>query len=72
MQVSLQLRGQQELPWEGERLRSRPDLRKRLGVFKRPVLALLHRDPVKRASMIDFCTACDTLFSSALLPPLQH
>lgn len=69
VQVSLQLRGEQELPWEGERLRSRPDLRKRLGVFKHPVLALLHRDPVRRASMTDFCLACDTLFSSAPLPP---
>eukprot|EP00892_Ulva_mutabilis_P002847 jgi/Ulvmu1/12563/UM091_0004.1 len=61
--VIAQLRGKQELPWEGERFRSRPDLRKRLGVFKSPVLALLHRDPGRRASMADFCAACNNLFS---------
>lgn len=64
-----QLRGQQELPWEGERLRSHPAVRKRLGVFKNPVLALLHRDPVRRASMEDFCGACNSLFSGAIPLP---
>eukprot|EP00892_Ulva_mutabilis_P002846 jgi/Ulvmu1/12562/UM091_0003.1 len=62
--VMEQLQGSRELPWEGARLRAQPAVRKRLGVFKKPVLALLHRDPGHRASMADFCAACDNLFSS--------
>lgn len=64
VQVMAQLLAEQELPWEGQRLRSRPAVRKRLGVFKKPVLALLHRNPAQRSSMHDFCAACDSLFSS--------
>lgn len=52
------IRGRQ-LPWEGSNF-TRYKKRK-LGVFRRPVLSLLSRDPAKRPSMARFCEICDGL-----------
>eukprot|EP00892_Ulva_mutabilis_P002845 jgi/Ulvmu1/12561/UM091_0002.1 len=62
--VMQQLRGEVELPWEGERFRAHPTARRRLGVFRQPVLALLARAPAQRASMAQFCDSCHRLFTS--------
>ena len=67
MQVMAQLRGESELPWEGRRFRAHPSDRRRLGVFRQPVLALLQRRPERRATMQQFCNSCHRLFSS--VPP---
>eukprot|EP00892_Ulva_mutabilis_P012074 jgi/Ulvmu1/9239/UM005_0339.1 len=62
--VMQQLRGEGELPWEGERYRAHPTDRRRLGVFRQPVLALLARAPQERATIAQFCSSCERLFSS--------
>ena len=56
-QVAAQLRGEAELPWEGERLCQQT--RQRLGIFCKGVLGLLQRDPAQRARMTDFCNTCN-------------
>lgn len=48
MQVRRQLLGEDPLPWEAPRLSA--EVRGKLGAFKAPVLAMLARDPEKRAS----------------------
>lgn len=65
VQVMAQLKGEQELPWEGERFRTHPTDRRRLGVFRQQVLALLDRQPERRATMAEFCDSCHGLFISA-------
>jgi hypothetical protein len=51
-----------KLPWEEGG--SRPDMVQALGVFKEPVLALLHRDPTARPTMDSFCGMCNRLLCS--------
>jgi hypothetical protein len=61
LQVLAQLRGDLALPWEGEMSLK---VQKDLGLFKGPVLQLLHRDPERRVSMKRFHVACTHLFNS--------
>ena len=61
MQVVARLVGELPLPWEGE---LPAGTRAKLGIFKAPVLRLLHRDPAQRATMADFCSVCQTMFMS--------
>lgn len=61
VQAIAQLKGHVPLPWEGELT---PDLQRKLGAFKGPVLQLLHRDPARRVSMRRFHVACTKLFAS--------
>lgn len=63
VQVEAQLRGDVPFPWEAGSLRS--DTRRQLGVFRKPVLELLRRDPAERASSQDFCAACLAIVSKS-------
>ena len=58
------LLGREELPWEGNLAVKNPTARRRLGLFREPILSLLHRDPLRRASLADFCKTTNTVFSS--------
>eukprot|EP00892_Ulva_mutabilis_P011411 jgi/Ulvmu1/8642/UM046_0047.1 len=60
--VIAQLLGKQALPWEEGQLSAAQ--RSRLGVFRRPVLQLLERDPVRRPSLQQFCDMCTSIFSA--------
>lgn len=51
-----------ELPWEEGRL-SAPDRRK-LGMFRKPILKLLRRDPAQRTTAREFCNECCSLFTT--------
>lgn len=62
MHVQDQLTGKALLPWEAGRMSAAT--RRQLGIFRKPVLALLQRDPALRASVQDFCDACFALVSS--------
>lgn len=44
------------LPWEGDRLTDA--VRSKLRLFKGALLQLLHRDPLQRPSMREFCRTC--------------
>ena len=44
------------LPWEGERLT--PRVKSQLRLFQDSLLKLLHRDPLQRPSMAQFCRTC--------------
>ena len=61
VQVRAQLRGDAELPWEGDRFAA--DTRQ-LGVFREAVLGLLRRDPAQRATVEDLCGACTSVVTS--------
>lgn len=58
------LRGDMELAWEGDLNEKNPTARRRLGLFREPVLALLHRNPEERASLSEFCRTVNSVFSS--------
>lgn len=62
MQVIQQLLGEQPLPWEGAGLSAAQ--RSRLGVFRRPVMQLLERDPGRRPSLSQFCDMASSIFSA--------
>ena len=64
VQVLAKLRGEQELPWEGDLAEKNPATRRQLGLFRESVLALLRRDPAQRASLADFCHTANSVFSS--------
>lgn len=55
MQIMDQIEGVngEMLPWEGERLT--PQVRSQLRLFQDALLQLLHRDPLQRPSMAQFC-----------------
>ena len=61
MQVIARLMGEKPLPWEGGLTAA--DVR-HLGMFRGPVLRLLHRDPAHRISMRRFHIACTKLFAA--------
>ena len=52
-----------QLPWEGSRLT--PKNRRRLGIFKSSVTALLSRDPRQRPSMAHFCYTCNRVLAGS-------
>lgn len=56
------LLGKQPLPWEEGQLTAAQ--RSRLGVFRRPVVQLLERDPSRRPSLQQFCDMCTSIFSA--------
>jgi hypothetical protein len=69
VQVVAQLLGERPLPWESM---SAEDRRK-LGAFRKPILALLHRDAAERPSMSEFYDACNSIFStSTTYAPAAH
>eukprot|EP00892_Ulva_mutabilis_P008124 jgi/Ulvmu1/5684/UM024_0031.1 len=61
--VVAQLLGVLPLPWEGE---LGQEVKDRLGIFREPVLRLLHRDPAQRASMQHFCDLCQSMATGTL------
>ena len=58
------LLGKEELAWEGDLVEKNPTARRRLGLFREPILSLLHRDPAQRASLAAFCKTTNNVFSS--------
>lgn len=53
----------QELPWEGACMT--PANKRRLGVFRNSLMALLARDPSQRPSMERFCETCDRVLAGS-------
>jgi hypothetical protein len=53
----------QELPWEGGGIT--PAIRRRLGIFKTPIISLLSRDPLERPSMSEFCDSCNWVLAGS-------
>lgn len=63
MQIYKQLTSpDQTLPWEDGRLTPK-DMR-RLGVFRKPIMQLLQRDPNHRASALQFCKQMSKIFNA--------
>ena len=54
------LQGELPLPWEEE---LSPVVARQLGVFRGPVMQLLHREPSDRISMDRFHALCKKVFS---------
>ena len=71
MQVVAKLLGKAELPWEGDLAEKNPTARRRLGLFREPILSLLHRDPAQRASLAEFCRTTNNVFSSPTTVQMQ-
>ena len=71
LQVLAKLLGSEELAWEGDLAEKNPSARRRLGLFREPILSLLHRDPAQRASLADFCKTTNTVFSSPTTVEVQ-
>lgn len=68
MQVRRQLLGEDPLPWEAPRLTV--EARGKLGAFKTPVLAMLARDPTRRASCQQLAGAVhDVLLTTSTSAP---
>jgi hypothetical protein len=59
MQVVAELVGEQRLPWES----LSPEVHKKLGLFRVPMLKLLSRDPSERPTMIEFY---NTIFAATI------
>ena len=53
----------QELPWEGACMT--PANKRRLGVFRNSLMALLARDPSQRPSMSKFCATCNRVLAGS-------
>jgi hypothetical protein len=60
VQVVSALRGEKDLPWEGNNLEK---FERKLGRMRGPVLALLNRDPAKRMTCAEFVRECNYLFA---------
>ena len=71
MQVVAKLLGKAELQWEGDLAEKNPTARRRLGLFREPILSLLHRDPAQRASLAEFCRTTNNVFSSPTTVQMQ-
>jgi hypothetical protein len=65
VQIIAQLKGEAELPWEGER--ANPEVMRKLRTLRRPIMALLERDPAMRPTMLKFCDLCDDIFGTRTL-----
>ena len=61
VQIMKQLKGEEELPWEGDK---NTDARRKLGLFRQPILSLLEREPTQRATLAAFCNTCQQTFAS--------
>eukprot|EP00892_Ulva_mutabilis_P004146 jgi/Ulvmu1/2102/UM125_0006.1 len=59
--VFAQLMGDLPLPWEAE---LSPEMQRKLGAFKEPVLQLLQRDPSRRIALRRFHDICNRLFAN--------
>lgn len=69
-QIMKQLQGEIDLPWEGDQ---NLEARRKLGMFRQPILSLLRRDPEERGTVASFYSACQQVFTAtsadhALLP----
>ena len=60
------LKGELPLPWEEGISKQQ---QQQLGLFKNPIMQLLHRDPAKRSDMMMFHNACNKLFAAATSAP---
>jgi hypothetical protein len=65
VQIIAQLKGEADLPWEGER--ADPEVLRKMRTLRRPIMSLLERDPEKRPSMAKFCDQCDDIFGTRTL-----
>ena len=61
LQTIAMMLGEEEAPWEAPA--TAPALLKKLGYFRKPVLALLDREPIERPSMAEFHQACRRVLS---------
>ena len=52
-----------QLPWEGSQLT--PKNRRKLGIVRGSLMALLTRDPSQRPSMAQFCDSCDRVLAGS-------
>ena len=52
-----------QLPWEGISLT--PGNRRKLGIFRTSLMALLARDARQRPSMAAFCDTCDRVLAGS-------
>lgn len=63
MQVYRQLQDEtQDLPWEDGRLSAQD--KKKLLMFRNPILKLLRRKPTERSTAREFCNECCRLFTN--------
>lgn len=62
LQLQAQLLGDAPLPWEAAADPSA--VLHKIGIFREPLLQLLQREPARRATMQDFCNACNSLVAS--------
>jgi hypothetical protein len=53
----------QELPWESGGITAA--IKRRLGIFKTPIISLLSRDPSARPSMSEFCNSCNRVLAGS-------
>jgi hypothetical protein len=68
-----ELLGKSPLPWEKDRLA--PERKRKLGVFKNPILQLLSRDPLQRMTLPQFCNVCRNILSpqtTSTAPPAPN
>ena len=56
-------RNGQALPWEGAGLT--PVNRRKLGIVRESLMALLVREPSRRPSMATFCDSCDRVLAGS-------
>jgi hypothetical protein len=62
VQIVSQLKGEADLPWEGQR--ADPETLRKLRALRGPVLQLLARDPARRPTLKAFCNMCDDIFGT--------
>ena len=62
LQVLAMLEGREALPWEGE---LSAEVQRKFGVFRRPVLQLLQREPSRRSTLEAFHASCTHMFAMA-------
>ena len=56
------LEGREALPWEGQ---LSPEVQRKFGVFRRPVLQLLQHEPSHRSTLEAFHASCTRMFATA-------
>ena len=58
------------LPWDEERLTAKD--KTKLGIFRKPILKLLRRNPAERTTAREFCDECCSLFATNPLSVTQN
>jgi hypothetical protein len=69
LQIMKQLQGEDDLPWEGDQNMA---ARKKLGMFRQPILSLLRRDPAERSTLANFCQTCQQVFTATDHGLIRH